>query len=85
MFTLLMDLGKYAGKAIKAGLKAYKACDGDITQARLATVALAEVKDWKPRHKGTPILTPGLRVAFAGALAGLAYNIGAAEAGRPLL
>ncbi len=84
MFTLFMGLAKAAEKAIKAAMAEYKKMDGQVSQAYLSTIILKEIGDWKPEHKGKSILTPALRASFASALAGLAYNIAAAEAGRPL-
>ena len=85
MFTLLMELGKVAGKAIKAAIVEYKARGGDVTQGHLAVVILAELREWQPVHKGKAILSAPLRAQFASALAGLSYNIGAAEAGKGLV
>jgi len=85
MFTLLMDLGKQASKSIKAGVKAYKAANGDVSKGKLATVVLGEVRDWEPTINGQRVLTPGLRTSLAGALAHLAYNIAAADAGKELM
>lgn len=85
MFTLFMELGSVAGKAVKAGMGEYAARKGDCTQGHLAAVILKEVGDWKPVVKGKSILTPSLRADLAKALAGLAYNIGAAEAGKGLI
>jgi hypothetical protein len=84
MFTLFMGLAKAAEKSIKAAMAEYKAKDGQVNQAYLSTIILRELGDWKPEHKGKQILTPSLRASFASALAGLAYNIAAADAGRPL-
>ena len=85
MFTLLMDLGKVAGKAIKGGVATYKEAKGDVTPERLATVILKDVNGWEPTVNKRKILTPPLRAKLAQSLAGLAYNIGAAEAGRELV
>lgn len=82
MFTLLTGLGSAAGKAIKAGVAEYKRLNGDVSQGHLATVMLKKLSDWKPEHRGKLILTPALRAQFAQALAGLSYNIAAADAGR---
>lgn len=85
MFTLLMDLGKVAGQAIKAGKAEYDARKGDTTVGALAAVILRETASWKPEVKGKLILTPALRASLAGALGGLAYNIGAAESGKAVV
>lgn len=81
MFTLLMELGSVAGKAIKAA-KAAADRDSSLTAADLATIVLRETKDWKPTLNGQPVLTPSLRGELARALAGLAYNLSAVEHGR---
>ena len=85
MFTLLMELGREAGKAIKAGVVEYNRAKGDCSQGHLAALILKETAAWKPEVKGKSILTPPLRASLANALAGLAYNIGAAESGRPVV
>lgn len=82
MFTLLMDLGKNASTAIKVGVDAYKA--GQTSEAELKKVILQSLASWKPQHKGQPLLTPALRLVLAAGFAGLAHNIGAAEAGCPV-
>lgn len=84
MFTLFMELGGRASAAIKAGKAEYDARKGDVTIGQLSTVILKATADWKPTINGKGILTPALRASLANALAGLAYNIGAAESGRSL-
>lgn len=80
--ALLFQLAGAAEKAIKAGMAAYKA--GTTSPEALAVVVLKNTNDWKPEVKGKQILTPGLRSSLAKALAGLAHNIAAAEAGKEL-
>lgn len=82
MFTLFMELGKNAGTAIKVGVEAYKT--GQTSEAELKKVILQSLASWKPEHKGQILLTPALRLVLAQGFAGLAHNIGAAEAGRPV-
>lgn len=83
MWTLFIQLGKTAEKAITAGMDAYK--KGTTSPEALAVVVLKSTSDWKPEHKGKLILTSGLRTSLAKALAGLAHNIAAAEAGKELV
>lgn len=82
--SLLFELGSVASKAIKAGVAEYNR-DPKATQGSIAVVVLREVADWKPVVEGKAILTPGLKSSLATALAGLAHNIAAAEAGRGLV
>lgn len=85
MFTLLSGLGTTAGKAIKVGLAEYKRLGGNTTPGALAVVILKETSSWRPTYNDKPIMTAGLRSQLVQALAGLAYNIGAAEAGKGLV
>lgn len=83
MWTLFIQLGKTAEKAITAGITAYKA--GTTSPEAISVVVLKSTSDWKPEVKGKAILTSGLRISLAKALAGLAHNIAAAEAGKELV
>jgi len=83
--SLLFELGSVAGKAIKAGVAEYNRDPAKATQGALAVVVLREVGDWKPTVNGKMILTGALKSSLASALAGLAHNIAAAEAGRGLV
>lgn len=83
MFTLFIQLGSTAEKAIKAGMAAYK--EGKTSPEAIAVVVAKSTGDWRPEVKGKQILTPGLRASLAKALAGLAHNIAAAEAGKELV
>jgi len=79
MFTLMLELGRNAEKAIKAGMSAYKDQGGNTTPEYLTTVVLQAMNAWTPRYKGVEVLTPSLRILFAKALGGLAFNLAAAE------
>lgn len=83
--SLLFELGSVAGKAIKAGIAEYNRDPQKASTGSLAVVVLREVGDWKPTVKGKMILTGPLKSSLASALAGLAYNIAAADAGRGLV
>lgn len=83
MFTLFLQLARNAETAIKAGIETYKG--GKTSPDAIAVVVLQSTSDWKPEVKGKAILTPGLRTSLAKALAGLAHNIAAAEAGKELV
>lgn len=85
MNSLLFELGGVAARALKAGVKEYKRDPAGATQGSISVVVLKEVGDWKPVVNGKCILTGALRASLASALAGLAYNIAAAEAGRGLV
>lgn len=84
MFTLGMELGKKAGDAIKACKAEYDNRKGAVSVGALAGIVLQSTRDWDPKIKGTSILTPALRASLANALAGLAFNISAAENGKAL-
>jgi len=82
-FTLLLlEFGGNASKAIKAGVNAAKP---GVSVGQLAAIVLAETKGWEPKLGGKAILTPSLKTELAQALAHLAHNIVAADAGRPLV
>lgn len=85
MNALLMELAGVAARALRAGVKEYKANPTTTTQAMISVVILREIGTWNPTVNGKSILTPGLKTSLAGALAGLAHNIAAAEAGRGLV
>lgn len=81
MFTLLMDFGSTAQKAIKAGVEAGKS---GHTLAEVERQIETITKTWTPTHAGKAVLTPGLRRKLTAALAELSYNVAAAEQKRPL-
>lgn len=85
MNALLLELAGVAARALRAGVREYKANPTATTQAMISIVILKEIGDWKPTVSGKCILTPGLKTSLASALAGLAHNIAAAEAGRGLV
>lgn len=82
MTLLLLDFGSRASKAITAAVEAAKK-DKAATVATLATLVAASTKGWDPKVGGRVILTPELRDLLAKALGHLAFNIAAAETGRP--
>lgn len=79
MFTLMIDLGRNAERAIKAGITVYKNGHGSASVEEIQQVILQAMRAWQPKHMGKELLTPSLRIQFAKALGGLAYNIAAAE------
>jgi hypothetical protein len=85
VFSLLMDLGKVAGKAIKAGVKGYEDSKGAITEGEMAALIMRECKGWDPKANNVSILTAKARTGLAKGLGVLAYNIAAANAGRGLI
>lgn len=81
MFSLLLNFAKVADKAITAAHATVKK-GGNLAAAQ--TAAAASAADYNPEHKGKKILTAPLRVKLTDALGHLAYNVAAAELGRPL-
>lgn len=82
MWKLMLDFGKKADAAINAGMTEYDRLKGACTPEQLAAVVLRETASWKPTLSDKEVLTPGLRLSLAKALAGLAYNIAAVKAGN---
>lgn len=81
MFSLLINFAKTAEKAITTAVAETKK-GGNLVAAQRA--AGASAADYNPEHKGKKILTAPLRVKLTDALGHLAYNVAAAELGRPL-
>lgn len=80
----LPDLARTAEKAIKAGLAEAKT-QRTPTPPAITPAVLVAVKDWRPEVRSRQIVTPSLRAMLAAALAGLAYNLWAAENGKAVV